>query len=63
MNIKRLGIPGCYQITPKIFSDERGLFIKTFHSETLHEYGIDLDLKEEFYSKQIVVMILLQMEV
>ena len=50
MNIKRLGIPGCYQITPKIFSDERGLFIKTFHSETLHEYGIDLDLKEEFYS-------------
>ncbi|MDN3632433.1 dTDP-4-dehydrorhamnose 3,5-epimerase family protein [Vibrio lentus] len=50
MNIKELEIPGCYQITPNIFTDDRGLFIKTFHSETLCEYGLDLNLKEEFYS-------------
>lgn len=50
MLIKELTIPGCYQITPKIFTDERGLFIKTFHSETLSKYSIDLDVKEEFYS-------------
>lgn len=50
MDIKELNIPGCYKITPNIFTDERGLFIKTFHSETLQEYGINLDLKEEFYS-------------
>jgi len=50
MNIKELDIPGCYQITPSIFTDERGLFIKTFHNETLCEYGLNLDLKEEFYS-------------
>ncbi|EOW9102550.1 dTDP-4-dehydrorhamnose 3,5-epimerase family protein [Vibrio cholerae] len=50
MNIKELSIPGCYQIIPKIFSDERGVFIKTFHSETFQEHGLDLELKEEFYS-------------
>lgn len=50
MLIQELSIPGCYQITPNIFSDERGTFIKTFHFETLQEFNIELDLKEEFYS-------------
>lgn len=50
MNIIELDIPGCYQIIPAIFSDARGIFVKTFHCETLHEYGIDFNLKEEFYS-------------
>tara|TARA_R110002033_G_scaffold96537_1_gene145420 strand:- start:10890 stop:11441 length:552 start_codon:yes stop_codon:yes gene_type:complete len=50
MIITELDIPGCYQIIPKIFSDARGTFIKTFHDDTLREYGIDLKLKEEFYS-------------
>lgn len=50
MKIKELDIAGCYQITPNIFTDERGLFIKTFHDETFQKYGINLELKEEFYS-------------
>lgn len=50
MIIKELAISGCYQITPNIFSDERGTFVKTFHHETLNKHEIDLRLKEEFYS-------------
>lgn len=50
MVVTELAIPGCYQIVPNIFSDKRGLFVKTFHSETLCKYGVNLDLKEEFYS-------------
>jgi len=50
MNIKELEIPGCYQITPNVFKDDRGIFTKTFHWETLSKYNLDIDLKEEFYS-------------
>ena len=50
MHIQELKIPGCYQITPNIFTDDRGIFVKTFHSETLSKFGINVDLKEEFYS-------------
>jgi dTDP-4-dehydrorhamnose 3,5-epimerase len=50
MNIKELAIAGCYQITPSIFKDDRGVFTKTFHSETLAEYNLNIELKEEFFS-------------
>jgi len=50
MHIEELKIPGCYQITPKIFEDNRGIFVKTFHAETLAHYGLNIELKEEFYS-------------
>jgi len=32
------------------FSDERGLFVKTFHDTTLKGYGIDFTVKESYYS-------------
>ncbi len=50
MDIKELAIAGCYQITPTIFKDARGVFTKTFHSETLAEYNLDIELREEFFS-------------
>ena len=50
MEIKELAIKGCFLITPNVFKDQRGTFVKTFHAETLHEFGIELELKEEFYS-------------
>jgi dTDP-4-dehydrorhamnose 3,5-epimerase len=50
MNIKELEIPGCYQIIPNVFKDDRGIFTKTFHDETLRKYNLNIELKEEFYS-------------
>lgn len=50
MDIKELDIPGCYKINPNIFRDKRGIFVKTFHADSLKKYGLDIDLKEEFYS-------------
>lgn len=50
MKIKELDIKGCFLINPNLFADERGSFVKTFHAETLEEYGIKLELKEEFYT-------------
>jgi dTDP-4-dehydrorhamnose 3,5-epimerase len=50
MNINELEIPGCYQITPNVFRDERGEFVKTFHKNIFSKYNIDIELKEEFYS-------------
>ncbi len=44
------GIPGCYIIKPRIFSDERGTFIKVFHSELFEKLGLRSDFREEYYS-------------
>jgi dTDP-4-dehydrorhamnose 3,5-epimerase len=43
-------INGLHQITPKILSDKRGCFIKTFNREVFKGRGIDFFPKEEFFS-------------
>ena len=43
-------IAGLYEIIPKIFSDERGVFVKTFHSREFQDIGIDFFPSEEFFS-------------
>ncbi|UTG92333.1 dTDP-4-dehydrorhamnose 3,5-epimerase [Geobacter sulfurreducens] len=50
MEIRETAIPGCYEIIPKVFRDERGSFVKTFHHDTFAEHGLATDWKEEFYS-------------
>jgi dTDP-4-dehydrorhamnose 3,5-epimerase len=46
----RTEIDGLYEVTPKIISDERGLFVKTFQFKEFSEIGIDFSPKEEFFS-------------
>ena len=43
-------IAGCFEIIPKIFTDHRGKFIKPYHIDELKSNGIDLNVKEEYYS-------------
>lgn len=43
-------IPGLLIIKPRIFSDNRGLFIKLFHNELFENLGLRSDFKEEYYS-------------
>lgn len=43
-------IPGCCEVLPKIFRDERGLFVKTFHHDFFVEKGLEARFVEEYYS-------------
>ena len=48
--LKSMGLPGCYEIRPSIFKDERGRFIKVFHSHEFAEHGLETNFTEEYYS-------------
>jgi len=50
MIINELGFKGCFEIIPKVFKDNRGCFVKTFHEHIFLDSGIDFIAKEEFYS-------------
>lgn len=50
MKIESTGLDGLFLIENRKFSDERGAFIKTFHSGAFKEHGLDVDFKESFYS-------------
>lgn len=51
MELRQTIIPGCYEIQPKVFKDERGLFIKTFHNAIFSDLNLRTDWREEYYSK------------
>ncbi len=48
--LKNSKIPGCFEITPQIFKDERGMFVKTFHKDVFKEHGLETGFVEEYYS-------------
>lgn len=50
MRIIPTTIPGCHQIFTKVFSDERGFFVKTFHRDIFLEYGLETNFSEQYYS-------------
>lgn len=43
-------LPGLQVIQPRIFSDRRGDFVKTFHAGLFHDLGLDFEPREEFFS-------------
>ncbi len=47
---KETTIPGCFELIPKVHSDERGFLVKSFHEREFHDMGLATDFKEEFYS-------------
>jgi dTDP-4-dehydrorhamnose 3,5-epimerase len=40
--MKQVGIDGLYVIEPKVFGDERGYFIETYHYEEFKAAGLDM---------------------
>lgn len=50
MELIPLSIPGVYEIQPKLFFDDRGLFVKTFQASDFAKAGLDSVFTEEFYS-------------
>lgn len=43
-------IPGCVEVQPPVMDDERGRFVKVFHSDAFAELGLATEFKEEYYS-------------
>lgn len=50
MDIKPTAIAGCYEIHPRIFTDSRGSFVKTFHEDIFQQHGLNTHFAEEYYS-------------
>jgi dTDP-4-dehydrorhamnose 3,5-epimerase len=50
VEIDEIGLPGCYAIRPRVFSDDRGAFVKMFPAPGLRELGTDTDWQEELWS-------------
>lgn len=45
-----ISLPGVRLLEPKVFHDQRGDFVKTYHAGTYQALGISFGLAEEFYS-------------
>ncbi|MDJ0645034.1 MAG: dTDP-4-dehydrorhamnose 3,5-epimerase [Flavobacteriaceae bacterium] len=43
-------IKGCYELQPRIFKDDRGCLVKTYHEDTFRELDLETDFTEEYYS-------------
>ncbi|NEO55108.1 MAG: dTDP-4-dehydrorhamnose 3,5-epimerase [Okeania sp. SIO3B5] len=50
MKLIETKLTGCYIIQPRVFQDERGSFVKTFHQETFEKYKLETKYVEEVYS-------------
>lgn len=50
MEIHETKIPGCYELLPTQFKDERGSFVKTFHEQVFSQHQLDTKFAEEYYS-------------
>jgi dTDP-4-dehydrorhamnose 3,5-epimerase len=50
MDILKELLPGCFLLQPKRFQDKRGCFVKTYHEGLYKTLGIDMSIREEFYS-------------
>jgi len=50
MAITETELKGVFLIEPDIFSDDRGLFIKPYNEDLFRSQGIQMEIKESFYS-------------
>lgn len=53
MEIIKTKIPDCYELQPKIFEDERGSFVKTFHEDVFQSHNLEINFAEEYYSVSV----------
>ena len=43
-------IPGCFELQPNVFKDDRGRLVKTFHKDSFLALDLATDFTEEYYS-------------
>ena len=44
------GLPGLVVLQPRVFRDQRGEFVKTFHAGLFRQLGLEFEPREEFFS-------------
>ncbi len=50
MELIKTTLNDCWELRPRIFSDDRGSLVKTYHENTFSSSGLHTDFKEEYYS-------------
>jgi len=50
MEFRTASIAGCYHITPQVFRDQRGFFVKTFNAEIFAEHRLETKFPESYFS-------------
>jgi dTDP-4-dehydrorhamnose 3,5-epimerase len=53
MNAVPLSIPDVKLITPRVFPDERGFFLQTYHEQQYREAGIDVTFVQDNRSRSV----------
>ncbi len=51
MEIRETALPGMYLIEPRVFADERGFFMETYHQAKFAERGIALPFVQDNHSR------------
>lgn len=51
MELRETGIDGLVEIVPRIFPDERGIFLESYNKKRLKEIGLDQDFVQDNLSK------------
>lgn len=50
MEKNKTNLAGCFELQPRIFKDDRGSLVKTFHEDTFISLGLETNFTEEYYS-------------
>lgn len=50
MQFRQTSIPGCFEIIPNVFHDERGYFVKTFQHSVYASQSLETEFVEHYYS-------------
>jgi dTDP-4-dehydrorhamnose 3,5-epimerase len=50
MKFVETGLPGVLIVEPRVFTDDRGFFLETYHRERFHEAGITDDFVQDNHS-------------
>ncbi len=50
MNIRETKLQGAYELSLDFSEDERGDFVKTLHTDSFSEHGLDSEFKESYFS-------------
>jgi len=51
MRLNETSIPGCFELVPPAFRDNRGSFVKHFHRDQFEALGLETCFPEEFYTR------------
>lgn len=51
MELRELGIPGCFEVRPAMLNDDRGWFVKPFQASAFEEAGLPTTYPERYYTE------------